>query len=226
MRTVEAAVLGRRIPRPLTRQQDQRLRRGFQRAAATALAAVDLGRMEARVRHKTERWLVPVLPRRRASNCVRYLRTLGRRVPPRVWSVAWRAVWNGWATARRTRGRGGLAGCAFACTPQAPDSLEHYANCQVAHSVAAEELGCVRLPRPEARLANFLGLDFTRRGDPAAAVIVALRAAAIYKVHCLCCHNALRRGSAATEALRQAMREAVRGHRGATKIYDAAQMGR
>ena len=133
-------------------------------------------------------------------------------------------MWNGWATARRTRGRGGLAGCAFSCTAHAPDSLEHYANCQVAHSVAAAELGCARLPRPEDRLANFLGLDFGRHGDPASAVVVAIRAAAIYKVHCLCCHDALRRGPAAAEALRQAMREAVRGHRGATKVYDEVQM--
>ena len=116
-------------------------------------------------------------------------------------------------------------GCAFACTSHAPDSLEHYANCQIAHSVVAEELGCARLPRPEDRLANFLGLDFGRRSDPSSAVIVALRAAAIYKVHCLCCHDNLRRGPAAAEALRQAIREAVRGHRGAAKIYDAAQQG-
>ena len=220
-RTVTASLLGNRTPRPLTRQQDQRLRRGFQRAAAAALAESTSGSVEWRVRHKTERWQVPVLPRRRALNCVHYLRTLGCRVPPRVWAVAWRAVWNGWATARRTRGWGGLAGCAFACTAHAPDSLEHYANCQVAHSVTAAELGCARLPTPESRLANFLGLDFGRTGDPASAVIVALRAAAIYKVHCLCRHSNLRRGAAAAEALRQAIREAVRGHGGASQIYDA-----
>ena len=60
-------------------------------------------------------------------------------------------------------------------------------------------------------------------GGPDAAVLTALRAAAVYKAHCLCPHGRLRRSPAAAEAMKQALREAVRGHRRAARVYDAAQ---
>ena len=76
---------------------------------------------------------------------------------------------------------------------------------------------------PGARLANFLGLDFGQAGDPAVAVTSALRASAVYKVQCMCSHGTLRRGPAAAEAMRQAIREAVRGHKRASQVYDDVQ---
>ena len=191
--------------------------------AMTALTAGDQAALAARVRHKTDRWQVQILPRLRADHAQHFLKVIGSRVPPRVWAAIWRAIWNGWATARRTQGRRGLPGCAFCCTETAPDSIEHYSSCRVVHEVAAADLKCPRLLTPEARLANFLGLDFGPSGAPERAVAVALRAAAVYKVQCMCSHGALRRGPAAAEALRQAVREAVRGNRSATKVYDDLQ---
>ena len=221
--SVEATIFGQRAARPLTRADDRRLRRDFQRTASTALMASDQSNLDARVRHKTDRWQVPILPRHRADHARHFLKVIGSRVPPRVWAASWRAVWNGWATARRTQGRRGLPGCAFCCSETAPDSIEHYSSCRVVHEVTAADLQCPRLPTPEARLANFLGLDFGPTSAPDRAVAVALRAAAVYKVQCMCSHGTLRRGPAAAEALRQAIREAVRGHRSAAQVYDDLQ---
>ena len=78
---------------------------------------------------------------------------------------------------------------------------------------------------PEDRLAAFLGLDFGPAGDPKVAVARAILLAAIYRTHCLCRFGHIRRGPAAVEAMQQACREVVRGHRGAAAVYDAAQLG-
>ena len=132
-------------------------------------------------------------------------------------------MWNGWPTARRTQGRDSLPGCLFQCAADAPDSLEHYADCHCVRTVATAELGLQPLGTPAARMANFLGMHFGAQGDPDAAVLTALRTAAVYKAHCLCRHGRLRRGPAAAEAMKQALRETVRGHRRAARVYDAAQ---
>ncbi len=85
------------------------------------------------------------------------------------------------------------------------------------------ELRLSRQPSPEARLSDFLGLNFRVSDDPKEAVLRALRLAAVYKVHGLCRHGGIRRGPAAMEAIRQACRELVRGHRRAAQFYDEAQ---
>ena len=83
-------------------------------------------------------------------------------------------------------------------------------------------LGLPRRDNPPARLADFLGLSWTPGQGAALAVKTATRLAAVYRVHCHCCHDKLRPGAAACEALGQAAREVVRGHRKAAAVYDAA----
>ena len=210
-----------RIERPLLLSQARLLKRSFQRVAGAMLPrprAVDL---EPRIRHKLDRQ-VGLWPRVRVARCVAFLSAVRNTVPPRVWAAVWRSLWNGWATSRRTQGRHGLPGCMFSCSPDAPDSVEHYAHCPRLHAVAGRLLGLPRPETPAARLAAFLGLD-ARASKPAGhAVRVAIRLCAAYRTHCLCRHGQVRRGPAAEEALRQSCREAVRGSAAAAAAYDAA----
>ena len=151
----------------------------------------------------------------------RLLQMMGTKVPPRVWAAVWRTLWNGWNTNRRRQGRGALRGCMFGCPPEAADSIEHYACCTRLAAVAGPALGLPRIVEPRAALADFLGLDVGRAADQLA-VPKAIRMAAAYKVHCMAAHWAVGVGVTAVEALRQALREVVRGHPGATRVYDTA----
>ncbi len=108
----------------------------------------------------------------------------------------------------------------FACSETAPDSIEHYANCTALYAAVEVELGLSRQPSPEARLSDFLGLNFRVSDDPTEAVLRVLRLAAVFKVRCLCRHGGIRHGPAAMEAIRQACRELARRHRRAAQVYD------
>ena len=213
---------GGRVERPLTRAQARLVQRSFQRVAGSMLPRPRVVDLEPRIRHKLDRWQVDVWPRHRVAHCLTFLSALRNKVPPRVWAAVWRSLWNGWATSRRTQGRHGLPGCMFDCSPGAPDSVEHYAQCARLHAVAGRLLGLPRHESQEARLAAFLGLD-VRASMPEGHVLrVAVRLCAAYRTHCLCRHGHVRRGPAAEEALRQSCREAVRGSAAATAAYDAA----
>ncbi|CAK0908614.1 unnamed protein product [Prorocentrum cordatum] len=148
------------------RAQDRRVRRQLQRQAAAWIQEAQQGNLEPRVQHKLGRWQVELPLQVRSAHGMHYLQTLGKRVPLRVWAAVWRAMWNGWPTARRTQGREGLPGCVFDCAVDAPDSLEHYADCRCVHEVGMAELGLQPLGTPGARLANFFGLDFGVLDDP------------------------------------------------------------
>ena len=213
---------GGRAQQPRPPAQAQRLRQQFQRTVQQMLPQPSDAELEQRARHKMERWRVDVFPRIRAINAVAFLKTLRGKVPPRAWAAVWRALWNGWATHRRTQGREGMAGCMFCCSDEAPDSLEHYASCQWVQAVAGQQLRLHRRATPESRLASLLGLDWRPGGDEEVAVRVAIRLAALYRVHCLCRHGHVQRGAAAAEALGQSCREVVRGCQRATHVYDLA----
>ena len=64
-------------------------------------------------------------------------------VAPRVCSVAFKTLWNGWTTAARFQNR---SPCAFGCCSKALDAIEHYACCPVVHRVRCR-LGLSLLPR-------------------------------------------------------------------------------
>ena len=51
-----------------------------------------------------------------------------------------------------------------------------------------------------------------------ATAVLAIRAAAVYRTHCLVSHGQMPPGRTALEALTQAAKEVVRGHPGATHI--------
>eukprot|EP00959_Pyramimonas_sp_CCMP1952_P278012 5811680-Pyramimonas_sp.AAC.1 len=77
----------------------------------------------------------------------------------------------------------------FGCSATSPDSIEHYANCLLGHSVIARELGLPRAATPQDRLAAFLGLDLRPTEDDDAVVLRGIRLAAMYRVHCCCRHG-------------------------------------
>ena len=73
-------------------------------------------------------------------------------------------------------------------------------------------------------MADFLALDVPATNTVMDLLVrKAVRLVAVYKVHVLATHGALLPGPAAAEALAQALREVVRGHRRAARIYDRAQ---
>ena len=168
----------------------QAVRRGWQRAVRDRLRMVRRAG-EAAVhrilRERLARWSVPVLPGRRPARAQHNLLQLGSRVPPRVQSACLRALLNGWATERRmqlshTRG---ARGCMFGC--DAPDSIEHYANCRVVSDFSWARLGLRRMSSPSDRLAQFLLLDRKVAScDRDRMVRQAIRLAMVYKVHNLC----------------------------------------
>ena len=83
---------------------------------------------EVRFRKKLLRWQLPAplgIIARRAPRRFKHLSSL---VAPRVLAAVFRAVWNGWCTARRFQKD---APCCLCCSASAMDSIEHYAQCPV-----------------------------------------------------------------------------------------------
>ena len=112
----------------------------------------------------------------------------------------------------------------FCGSDGAEDSIEHYAVCPRIAAVAGPALALPRVLGQGPALADFLTLDTPAvNADMDLIVRQAIRLAAVYKVHVLATHGALLPGPAAAEALTQTLREAVRGHRRASGIYDRAQ---
>ena len=210
--------------RPWPRELAEKVRRGFQGAARAALkagnAAARAAAVERRFRHKMQRWAIALFPRVRVRRCLAAMAVLRSSCPPRVCAAVWRTWWNGWVTSRRMqRGQGGLAGCAFGCVGcGAEDSIEHYASCQAVSQFAARDLALERQQSPAARLAAFLVLDVPSPcQDKVALTRRALLTAVVYRTHCLVRHGAVPPGAAAREALRQSLRELVRGHAAAER---------
>ena len=112
--------------------------------------------------------------------------------------------------------------CIFGCPKDMPDSIEHYAKCPCVASVTGVDLGLPRVVG-EAALMDFLALDLPSSQYDVRVVLKAIRMAAVYRTHVQVTHGAMRVGAAAKEALRQALREVVRGHAGASRAYDNAQ---
>ena len=207
-------------PRPLRRGLELAARRSFQRAAVAALPSGRRAWLEVRARHKLERWNVAEYPRIRAQRWLDGLRRLASAVPPRVLAAVWRTAWNGWMTHRRfPDGRGVFNRCIF-CGPSAPDAIEHYAACPAVWRFAAASLGLRRPDTRAACLSCFLLLGTSSPAIDAAPDVFlrkALRPAAVYRVHYLVRHGAVGTGETAREALRQSVRELVRGHAAAQR---------
>ena len=100
IRDVEAD-LGQHQPRPHTRAVVHRLARGVQKAARSRLSRLYRCCTEDRLRHKLERWDMPLFPRLRASRALQAAQRLSKLVPPRVVAAVIRTWFNGWCTRRR-----------------------------------------------------------------------------------------------------------------------------
>ena len=133
-------------------------------------------------------------PRLRAQRCLAIMPELRRAAPPRVCAPVWRTWWNGWVTGRRMQLAPGVRrSCVFGCTALgAEDSIEHYASCQHVAAFAARALQLPRLETPQLRLASFLLLDVAApMAQRDVLVRQALRAAAVYRTHCLVLHGSV-----------------------------------
>ena len=166
-----------------------------------------------------------IFPVRRTDRANAVLHLLASRVPPRTWAAVWRTLWNGWATDRRMQGRGAVHTCIYGCSVDAPDSIEHYACCPRLASICGPVLALPRAVGAGPALADFLAVDVaSSQMNPDTVVRKAIRMAGAYRVHSLVRHRVVRPGAAAIEALRQSLREVVRGHRAACRAYDTVYL--
>ena len=96
--------------------------------------------------------------------------------------------------------------------------MEHYAFCPLLAATVEPEMGLRRPPTAPAALVDFLALDPPAvRANGPILIRKAIRIAAAYRAHVLVTHGRVRPGPAAREALRQSLREVVRGHTGASR---------
>jgi len=205
---------------PWTQPQWQQARNRFQKSAYKLLIKLPEAGIEERLRHKLDRWDTGDFGRVKVARARKMLKWLGKEVPPRIWAAVWRALWNGWATRRRTQGRHGLDACAFCDSEYGDDSLEHYAHCRPLHDCAGRQLRLTRPNDKARRVADFLMLcDAEPAQHRVANVARAIRLAATYRVHCAAACGQVARGAAAVEGLSQAIKEVVAGH-AAERILD------
>ena len=85
---------------------------------------------DSRIRAKCATWRFDILPGRLESRFMRCSRVILEHCPPRVWSVFFRTIWNGWVTHERMKAllpaRPCLLGCGWP-----DDGLGHYVCCSV-----------------------------------------------------------------------------------------------
>ena len=167
------------------------------------------------MRHKLERWCMPLFPRLRASRAVRVMDRLHKLAPPRVASALLRTWFNGWCTRRRFQGSGS---CIFGCA-YGKDSVEHYSACSRLHSYGRQQLRPRDPGEPGLRTQCFMLLEASSTYTDELLVRRALLLTAAYKLHCR-----LRRSPPFTEtevlwrALDQAIKEAAQGHSRAIQV--------
>ena len=203
--------------RPLSKGQAKRLHSGVQRASRTRLEKAKCFDAEGRLRHRLERWAIPLFPRLRAIRALAVAQRLQKLVPPRVRAAIARTWMNGWCTKRRFQTTGP---CLFGCR-HGEDAVQHYLACSRLHSHGARQLRLSVPDSPEARRQAALLLDPGANLDDCTLVCRALLLAAAYKLHCT--HR--RKGFLGSEedirrALNQAVKEAARGHLVATRVVD------
>ena len=122
-------------------------------------------------------------------------------------------MWNKWPTARRFQREGT---CCLNCSPQALDSIEHYACCPIIRSVALSSLRLELQPPPHA-ITNFLLITPPPSPDPMTTparrcLRMALLVTAVYNTINAARHKPPRTSQEVTDMLDQSLREAVRNH--------------
>ena len=85
---------------------------------------------ESRIRSKCFQWKFLILPGHQERRVCSRLKLISQMFPPRIWSVSFRALWNGWVNYDRMKRllpkRPCLLGCGYP-----DDSLIHYLGCSV-----------------------------------------------------------------------------------------------
>ena len=212
--------LARGVARPWPTHVAARVQSGFQRAILASLPRAQEAELEARIRHKLQRWRLPGLPPRVARLVLRRLRSLKGAVQPRARAAALRVLWNGLITYRRFQQGRPWEGCRLGCQPPAgSDAIEHYASCPRLQSVARTSLG-LDLPVEDFRRSFCLAAPCAdERALRARWCKMAVLHYVLHRVLCAAKHHPQWRPlSMAAPALRQAIREAV--HAGALASDD------
>ena len=155
-------------------------------------------------RRRLERWAISVFPRIRVLRAFKVMDKLHDAAPPCIRAALLRTWFNGWCTGRRFQQ---VRSCIFGCEYE--DSIEHYAKCPVVQDFGWSRLA---IARSSSNLATFLLLD----SDPATlsrdvAVRLAIRTAAVHRVHCQAWH-ALHGHLPSAATLDVVFLELVRGH--------------
>ena len=107
-----------------------------------------------------ERWNLGIYPIFRVDWACKVLTTLGNLVPHRVKAALLRTHWNGWLTAKRWQKSSERRDCRCCFGCNAPDAIEHYADCSVVSDFARRYLRLPRINSLQNRLADFLVLSF------------------------------------------------------------------
>ena len=146
------------------------------------------------------------------------LQRLSHLVPPRVSAAVWKTVWNGWTTARRFQRVGP---CLLGCGGRyGEDSIEHYARCEITRKVGRSFLG-LQDTGYDKWLGNFitLGVNSGAVNDKD----LTLRAVLVYATFRATNLLRHRQGDAdhVIDMMQQFAKEAVRGHRKATRVLDS-----
>ena len=141
------------------------------------------------------------------------LSELNREAQPRVGAAVLATMWNKWPTARRFQREGS---CCLNCSPQAQDSIEHYACCPVIRSVASSSLRLELQPPPQA-ITNFLLITPPPSPDPTVTpsrrcLRMAILVTAAYNTTNAARHKPPRTMQETMDMLCQSLREAVRNH--------------
>ena len=148
--TLETATraLARLPTGPLSPQERQRGRAGYQAWVVRSLLANDGYVHEDRVRGRQLRWKLAGIEKHAARRAVRNLRRLRHAVPPRVAAGTVSTLLNRWTTDTRMRKiRQGVNHCLLGCCCKLSDNIEHYLRCPIIHAWLRSRLGCTPPPR-------------------------------------------------------------------------------
>jgi len=191
------------------------LRQELKESVSSGLERHVLPHPHNRVRQKLERWKLSGPPRVVADRFLCRISKLGALVPPRVVAAVFSTAWNRWCTARRFQKRDRACNnCCLGCGGGAEDSIEHYSRCKAVRDFHNSVLNI----QAEWLLPFWLGVHSSQGYDEELLACGAIGAFAVYMVTNKARHGGFLSTAEAKQALHQAAKEAVLGHRKAVKI--------
>ena len=211
---IQGLAAGSNATHPFNLATRKRVRKKFQTTLSDQIRSRESYNPHRRMEHKLGRWqITSPFPRIAAERALKRLSALDRVAPPRVGAAVLATMWNKWPTARRFQREGS---CCLRCSPQAHDSIEHYACCPIIRSVASSLLRLELQPPPHA-ITNFLLITPPPSSDPTVTpprryLRMALLVTAAYNATNAARHKPPRNAQEVTDMLGQSLREAVRNH--------------